>query len=160
MLSFMEDWPPARRRRFMMGAAVFVAGMWAVVFMVLSGMTQTARDRVRSVQDRFDRVAPLVEEAVALSEGRGRLASMNPLAASQQVSRDLKLEKKLASVRPAQLGGGREGVQLFFESLDLKELYDLLTAIQDRSGLKIFSMTMTRRLDVTNRADIQFVLAR
>lgn len=160
ILPFMQDWPPRRRRRFLQGVTLAVGGAWAVCFLVLTTMTDAAAERTKAVQQRYDRVAPLVEEAVTLQARKGTLASMKPLAAAQQVSRDLKLDSRLASLRPAQLAGGQEGVQLFFESLDLAQLYDLLEAIQDRSGLKVFSMNFTRRMDVPDRADIQLVLVR
>jgi len=66
----------------------------------------------------------------------------------------------LTSVRPALQSAGRDGVQLYYERLDLAELTGLLEALQRDAGLKTSSLTLNRRLDNTSRADLQVVLFR
>ncbi len=144
----------------------FRAGFWVLLgVLVLSWFllyfsTQQAEQRVQQLEQRYRQAAPVVEQVLEEQANKGALAGMAPFAATQQIVRELGLESRLASIRPAQLDGGGEGVQLVLESLNLPEVLDLLEGVRQRGGLAILSFSLTHRLDTPDLADLQLVLGR
>ena len=159
-LMFWLVWPARRRRRYLVGAMIVWVCLWVAVFAGLSMANSDLRKGMDTLKTRYERVRPLAREVLELQSRTGQFASLSPLAAAQQVGRELKLEEKLASVRPKQLGGGQEGVQLLFEALNLGELLDLLQGLGDRGGLKVMTCNLIHRLDNPKLVDLQLVLAR
>ncbi len=161
VLAFWQDWSPGTQRRL---ALLFVflaiiAGLltWAG----LHAATRRTAEEADHVLQRHLRVAGMAQEILMLENGRGEALADTPiLVAVRQLSRDIGLEEKLTSVRPALQSAGRDGVQLYYERLDLAELTGLLEALQRDAGLKTSSLTLNRRLDNTSRADLQVVLFR
>lgn len=153
---------PANKRKYLYPcAAAAVALVFLAAFMILSGLISDADDRIGKLAQRHNQIIPLVREIKALQSTAGQsLRPMEPLAASQQISRDLRLEANLASVRPVNLVGEKEGVQVFFESLDLDQLVDLLISLESRGGLQVYSYSLSRRMDKPQLADLQMVLTR
>ena len=134
--------------------------MWLGVFMIFSVLGDGAASRTRAQEAQFDKITPLVQDYLERQTVMGPLAGLSPLAAAQQITRELKLEDTLAAVRPMQITGGQEGVQMLFQALDHRQLLALLDSLTDRGGLKILSCNLNHRLDKPDFADLQLVLAR
>lgn len=138
--------------------------LWAVVaacvWVYLKDMNTTAERRIDALQAKIAEVKPLVRETVLLESQRKDLAELSTLAAARQVTRELKLDGKLAAIRPGTVGGDREGVQMIFEGLNHPETVNLMKNLENRGGLKIISAGLTRRPDNSNLADFQMLLLR
>ena len=153
---------PHSRRKYaypLMAAAVVV--LFVAVYAALSNMAESREQKLEDLAARYDKVVPLVAELRALqAQGGGSLRPMEPLAAVQEVSRELKIERNLASVRPMNLVGEKEAVQVFFESINLDQLVGLLEALESMAGLQVFSFNLSRRMDDPDLANLQMVLTR
>lgn len=164
-LAFWRDWPPGRQRRFVQ--LLLVAGVLIslLCWHGLYAATQQAEEEARAVQKKHQRTAELVQRIRGLEQQHdqapGQPRDGAPvLVAVRQVSRDMGLEDKLASVRPALQAAGRDGVRLYYERLNLPELLALLEALQREAGMRTSSMTFNRRVDDDSLADLQLVLYR
>lgn len=158
-LFFWSEWSARRQATMFRLVVLCLAVLWLGLFLMFSLLREEAAKDVVRLEKRYYRVEPLVGELRVLEDRMGELAAMAPLAAAQQVSRDLRMEKQLASIRPVQLGG-REGVQLLYEALDLASFLKLMSTFRDRSGLSVVSCVFTHRLDDPKRGDLQLVLSR
>jgi len=159
-LYFWQDWPLPTRKRFFISAMLGWAAVLFLIWLTLFAATRHGKAELKQAKHELTRAKPLVEQVVNLQAQRGALSGMTPMAAAQQVSRDMNLDDRLASVRPIQIDQGREGVQLFFEGLNLKELVGLLNDLRTRGGLKVISCNISHRIDVASLADLQLVLTR
>lgn len=160
-LVFWRDWPFGVQRRFAQGLVVCVAFLGLLVWVGLYQATQRAEAAAGQALERHLRVADMAQEVRMLESGRTEsLAGTPMLIAARQISRDVGLDEKLTSVRPALQSAGRDGVQLYYERLSLTELIGLLEALHREAGLKTSSLTLNRRLDNPSRADLQLVLFR
>lgn len=160
-LVFWREWPFGLQRRFAQGLVVCMALFGLLVWAGLYQATQRAEAAAGQALERYLRVADMAQEIRMLEGGRTEsLAGTPMLIAARQVSRDVGLEEKLTSVRPALQGAGRDGVQLYYERLSLTELIGLLEALHRETGLKTSSLSLSRRLDNPSRADLQLVLFR
>lgn len=159
--SFWQDWPPGMQRRFAV-AFVILAGLAGLLAWAgLHTATLRAGEEASQALERHARVAAMVQEIRMLEGAQGEFLAGTPiLIAARQVSRNIGLEEKLASVRPALQTSGRDGVQLYYEKLNLIELMSLLEALQREAGLKTSTLTLNRRLDNPSHADLQLVLFR
>ncbi len=160
-MRFWRNTSPGAQRRMalagLLGAALLGSGLWAGLY---AATTRTAQETEQSLE-RHLRVAGMVQEIRSLEGTRGQSLAGTPiLIAARQVSRDIGLEEKLTSVRPALQSAGRDGVQLYFERLDLTELIALMESLQRVAGLKTSTLTFNRRLDNPGLADLQLVLFR
>jgi type II secretory pathway component PulM len=153
---------PHNRRKYVYPAVPAVLGLvFIILFSTMAGMTADNERRLQTLSERYDRIVPMVRELRLLQNRGGEsLRPMKPLAAVQQISRDLNLEPNLASVRPMNLMGDQEGVQVLFESINLDQLVGLLTSLNSRAGLQVFSFNFNRRLDESTLANLQMVLTR
>lgn len=153
--------PHNQRKYIYPAAALFMMTIIVITFSGISGMRGDSKNELRALAERYDRVVVLAGELSTLQKrGGSSLRPMEPLAAVQQISRDLKLETNLASVRPMNLMGEKEGVQVFFESINLDQLIGLLTSMESRAGLQVSSFNISRRMDKRDLADLQMVLTR
>jgi len=153
--------PHHRRKLLYPGMALGVALFFLALFSSLSGMSASARQKLDTLSERRERILPLVDELRARQDQGGKsLRPMEPLAAAQQISRDLGMEANLASIRPMNMVGGKEGVQVFFESINLDQLTGLLVSLEARAGLTVFSVNLNRRMDNPKLANLQMVLTR
>jgi type II secretory pathway component PulM len=153
--------PHHRRKLLYPGLALGVALFFLVLFSSLSGMSASARHKLDTLSERRERILPLVEELRGRQDKGGKsLRPMEPLAAAQQISRDLGMEANLASIRPMNMVGDKEGVQIFFESINLDQLTELLVSLEARAGLTVFSVNLNRRMDNPKLANLQMVLTR
>jgi len=159
-LSFFHELPAGKRKRLFLLGFLLWTSLLLVVWLLLLSSVGGAKTRIAALEKRFQRVSPIAEETLRMESELAALAALSPLAAAQQVTRDLKLETRLSTIRPNKLGGDREGVQMIFEALDLPELLDLLKNLKSRGGLKVVSVTLSRRLDASKRADLQLILVR
>ncbi len=159
-LFFWQNWPVSRRKQYFRLMMLVWRGVWGLAFVMTTYLTDGAKSALGSAQQRYEKIVPLIQEIKSLEARQSSLTDMTPLAAAQQVSRDLKLESKLASIRPTQLTGNQEGVQLLYERLNLDEFLSLLDTLQDKGRLKIISTVLNHRGDQANLADLQLVLAR
>ncbi|MDY7000881.1 MAG: hypothetical protein SVS15_03755 [Thermodesulfobacteriota bacterium] len=159
-LSFLHELPAGKRKKaFLLGFSLWT-GLLLIIWLLLSGSVGGAKARIATLEKRFQSVSPIAEETLRMESQLAALAGLSPLAAAQQVTRDLKLESRLSTIRPNKLGGDREGVQMIFEALNLPQLLDLLKNLKGRGGLKVVSATLSRRLDASKRADLQLILVR
>lgn len=159
--SFWQDWPPGRQRAALYlllaltASATFAAWFW------LHAATLRAEEQGRTVRERYVDVSEMVQQIRSLEGGRIRMQTDAPvLIAARQVSRDIGLEDKLISVRPALQATGRDGVQLYYERLTLPDLLALLETLSRDAGLQTSNLTFNRRLDDPSLADLQLVLFR
>ncbi|HDQ40804.1 MAG TPA: hypothetical protein ENN39_07245 [Desulfonatronum sp.] len=161
VLSFWRDWSPGMQRRFALMFVILVGLTGLLAWTGLHEATRRAGEEASRALERHLRVAGMAQEIRMLERGTGEaLAEMPILVAARQVSREIGLEEKLTSVRPALQSAGREGVQLYYERLDLGELVGLLEVMYRDAGLQTSSLTLNRRLDNPGRADLQLVLFR
>jgi hypothetical protein len=159
-IPFIQELSPARRRRVLALGVLGWAGVLLLGWLALSEARDLARQRIAAAGPEMDRAAGLVGQVMHLEAQLAALSGLAPLAAAQQVVRDQGLEKQLTAIRPTQLGGGVEGVQMIFESLDLPQIINLLKQMRSRGGLSTVSATLSRRLDARDRADMQLVVVR
>lgn len=145
-------------------AAMLALGAWAVVLLLLwgavSGAAQTALARIEDTDKRFARAAPLVREVLYMQAQRAEFESMEPLVAARKVTRDLKMDDRLAAIRPTPAADGNDGIQMVFERLNLPQTLNLLKNLRDRVGLKVVSCSLNKRLDNPALADMQLILVR
>lgn len=160
-LAFWRDWSPGVQTRTAQAFVVLACVAGCLIWFALFNATRQTAQQAQHAWERHQRAAGLVREIRALEGARGDTLSGAPiLIAARQVSRDIGLEEKLTSVRPALQSAGRDGVQLYYERLNLPELIGLLEAMQREAGLKTSTMTLNRRLDDPALADLQLVLFR
>ncbi|MGE4298413.1 MAG: hypothetical protein AB7E47_10325 [Desulfovibrionaceae bacterium] len=157
---FWEDWSAERQRQGLRLLVLAWVALWLGLFLIFSMMCDSEMSRIHSQERQFDKITPLVQDYLERQTVMGPLAALSPLAAAQQVTRELKLDDLLAAVRPMQIAGGQDGVQMLFQSVNLKQLLALLDSLTDRGGLKILSCNLNHRLDKPDHADVQLVLAR
>ena len=127
---------------------------------MLAGSAKSASSELESLAARQLQVKPMIDEILRLKAQKGALAGLAPMPATQQVIRELGLEPKLSSIRPTQIGGGGDGVQVMLERFNLPETVKLLESLDTRGGLKIISFSLSHRLDAPKLADLQLVLGR
>ena len=159
-ISFIQELSPARRRRVLALAVLAWAVVLGLAWLTLTETAERSRQHITDVGKEMDRVVGLVGQVMHLEAQLAALSGLAPLAAAQQVVRDQGLESKLTAIRPTQLGGGVEGVQMVFESLDLPQIINLLKQLRARGGLSTISSTVSRRLDTRDHADVQLVVVR
>lgn len=157
---FWQDWPADRQKFFFAGCVI----AWGLaLFMIWSGFYES-QERSQSIsvrsQQKYLQVQPLVEQLKAGEAARGALVEREPMAAAQQVIRDLGLDSRLTSVRPVQSGAGAGGVQVIFEALNLPEIVYLLRDFKVRGALNVSSISINHRLDSPELADVQITLSR
>lgn len=156
-----QDWPADKQKLFF---ASLVAGWALILFMIWSGLndSQSRAERiVLSSKQQYAKVVPLVEQLKAGESSRGALVDREPMAAAQQVIRDLGLDTRLTSLRPLQGDGSSgQGVQVLLESLNLPELVALLRDFKVRGALKVNNFNVNHRLDAPELADVQIILVR
>lgn len=159
-LSFWQEWPVARQRTFFRALLWAWIGLLALIWILLAGATRRNASETESLAQRQAQIKPMLDELLRLKDQKGALAGLGPMPAAQQIIRELGLEPKLSSIRPTQVGGGGEGVQLMLESFNLPDLIKLLENLGSRGGLKIISFTLNHRVDAPKLADLQLVLGR
>lgn len=141
-------------------AALVCTALWLALFLGLNVMRGNSEKQSMSHAARLNKITPLVRELEGLGAERDNsFSGIGPQAAAQKVTRELGLEDRLASLRPSQLVGGQEGVQLLYESLDLNQLIRLLEQLKSKGGLSVLSVVVNHRLDQPERADLQLVLS-
>ncbi|WP_320171809.1 type II secretion system protein GspM [Maridesulfovibrio sp.] len=156
-----QDWPAEKQKLFFAG---LVAGWALILFMIWSAMHESQAVALRTVvstRQQFVKTVPLVEQLKAGESSRGALVDREPMAAAQQVIRDLGMDNRLSSLRPLQAGiNSDQGVQVLLESINLPELVALLRDFKVRGGLKITNFSISHRLDSPELADVQIILSR
>lgn len=158
-VAFWRDWSPGVQKRAAQAFVVLVGAAACLIWFGLFSATQRAADQANQAMERHQRADALVREIRQLERTQGDSLSGAPiLVAARQVSRDMGLEEKLTSVRPALQSSGRDGVHLYFERLNLPELIGLLETMQREAGLKTSTLNLNRRLDDPGQADLQLVL--
>lgn len=159
-LFFWREFSPPRQRAFFQLVGLGSLLVFFLVWLWLWMGAADAQDRLRTVREQDRKVSPLIQEVMALEARQVGLSNLGPLAAAQQVARDQGLDKKLSSIRPAQLGGSQDGVQVYFEGLNLPEMLGLLSNLKHRAGLRVVSCQVNRRMDAADLADVQMALTR
>ena len=159
-LLFWNDWPVRRQQVFF---TALLGGWIVLLFLIWFGLwaaTDSAHEHRQDLQRKYEQILPLAEEALRMGTTLGALVELGPMPAAQQIVRELKLEQNLTSIRPTQLGGGVEGVQILMESLDLPQMIDLLDQLEKRGGFSVLSFVLNHRMDDPQYADVQLVLTR
>ncbi|TVQ97923.1 MAG: hypothetical protein EA399_11905 [Desulfovibrionales bacterium] len=160
-VTFWHDWPPGRQRAALCLLLALTALGVVTIWLWLLTATLRAAEREAAAMERHHQVSELATEIRGLERAAVPEQTNLPiLLATRQISRDIGLEEKLISVRPALQAAGRDGVQLYFERLTLPDLLSLLEALQRDGGLHTSTLTFNRRLDNPSLADIQVVLHR
>ena len=159
-LSFLHELPAGKRKQTFLLFFVLWTSLLLSIWILMSNSVRGVKEHIQALERELERVSPVAEEVLRMESQLAALAGLSPLAAAQQVTRDLKLESHLSTIRPSKLGGGREGVQMIFEALNLPQLTDLLKNLKTRGGLKVVSATISRRLDSPKLADLQLILVR
>ena len=160
-LAFWRDWPLERQRwaLYLLLALTVLAA--TAIWLWLHAATLRAAEREEAVMERHQKVSELVAAIRGLERGaNAEQANLPILISARQISRDIGLEEKLVSVRPALQTTGRDGVQLYYERLTLPDLLALLEALNRESGLQSSTVTFNRRMDNPSLADLQMVLFR
>lgn len=127
----------------------------------ISAVTQNTREQTEEVRLRYERALPLAHQVMAGNLiSHGEAASMSALASVQLIARQAGLEEKLTSIRPARTAQGREGVQIFMESLNLPELLLVIQGFRNQANLEIISGSLNRRMDNPGVMDLNFTMSR
>jgi len=137
-------------------ALLIPASVW---FWINSASGQYLNEKDQIIQ-RYERALPLAVRVIAAGQGQADATGLSPLAATQQVARDMGIEDKLASIRPSGALQGREGVQIHIENLNLPLLLHLFESLKNQAGLQIISGNLNKRMDNPQRMDVSLVLAR
>lgn len=159
-LFIWQEWPPARQKAFFQALLAAWMGLLALIWILLAGATAARSREAAALAAKHQQIKPMVDEILRLKAQKGALAGLGPMPAAQQVIREMGLEAKLASIRPTQVAGGGDGVQLLLEGFNLPEMIKLLENLGERGGLKIISFSLSHRLDSAKLADLQMVLGR
>ena len=160
-LAFWRDWPSGRRRGALYPLLALTAAGSMAAWLSLYAATQRSILREEAAMELHQHVSALVAEIRSLDRGPNpERANLPILVAARQLSRDIGLEDKLISVRPALQATGRDGVQLYYERLTLPDLLALLETLSRDGGLHTSTVTFNRRLDNPSLADLQLVLYR
>lgn len=161
-LAFWRDWPLERQRGALYLLLILTVLTTTTAWFWLYAATQRAAEREAAAMEQHQRVSTLVAEILGRERGAGpeEQANLPILIVARQISRDIGLEEKLISVRPALQTTGRDGVQLYYEQLTLPDLLALLEALNRDSGLQVSTVTFNRRMDNPSLADLQMVLFR
>ncbi|SDB55595.1 Type II secretion system (T2SS), protein M [Desulfonatronum thiosulfatophilum] len=160
-VAYWRDWPPERQRGALYLLTTLIALIFFFLWFWLHAWTVRTEEQSRLALERHARVLEMVQEIRGTERKHDRpQATMPVLIAARQVSRDIGLEDKLTSVRPALQATGRDGVQLYYEQLNLPDLLALLEALSRDAGLRTSTLTFNRRMDNPSLADLQLVLFR
>ncbi len=157
---FWQDLTMSQRRLMFHIASLLLLVVLAGTWVGLHLSTQSAREQTQRLKQSYTQAVPMVEQALNLQSSKGDLAGMAPMPAAQQVIRELGLENRLASIRPTQLSGGGQGVQMVMEAVNLPEFIKLMQNLGKRGGLSVLTFAMSRRLDNNQLADLKLVLGR
>ncbi|QJB55966.1 hypothetical protein [Pseudodesulfovibrio sp. zrk46] len=157
---FWSSWPMASQHRFfkmmLMGTIIGTLSL-SVGLKLFSGSLE---QRISEAKEQYGRVAPMVEETLALRAHQGNLAHLPVEEAAWSIIDDLLIEGNLVSIRSTQLDEDTEGIQVTFERLSLSKLINFMEALRNRASLQTPDCSITRNPDDPRLADAHFVLAR
>ncbi|MFN2267603.1 MAG: type II secretion system protein GspM, partial [Desulfonatronovibrio sp.] len=103
---------------------------------------------------RYEKAAPLAELIKDAKPDKNNLQGLSPLAATQQVVRDMGIEAKMTSIRPARALQGLNGVQIHIQDLDLPQLLHFFTNLKTQAGIQLISGNLNKRADNPARMDL------
>lgn len=129
----------------------------------IDSASQSSQERKEQIVYQYNRALPLtagLEAQLSGDRSTDRYRNVSPFAAVQQAVRDINLEPNLTSVRPASTPGGREGVRILVENLNLPQMISLFDSFQNQAGLELVSGNINKRVDNPQRVDITLLLTR
>ncbi len=121
--------------------------------------SENLRETAQVIQ-RYERALPLAARITQARPDMNETAGLSPLAAAQQVARDMGIEDNLTSIRPSRALQGREGVQVHIENLNLPQLLHLFESLKNQAQLQIISGNLNKKMDNPEQMDLSLVLAR
>ncbi|MFW6388287.1 MAG: type II secretion system protein GspM [Desulfohalobiaceae bacterium] len=125
-----------------------------------SAISQT-QSEVDQLISRFEKARPLAEAVIAQkSSPSSDQLEVSALAAAQRLTKQTDLEAKLASIRPSRDQAAQDGVQLYLQNLNLHELLNFFSSLQQGSGLHMLSCDLSRGMDNPKRMDAKLILSR
>jgi type II secretory pathway component PulM len=155
------DIPPERRKRILAYALAAWVILLVFIFYSLQDRMEQTRQQITQTEQRLDKVLSLAEKVDANAAQSADLANMDPMPAVQEVTRDMQIGSKLASVQPVEQGqAGSSGVQVIYQQLNLPELVNLLHNLRTRGGLNIITCNLSKRMDDSKLADLQMLLSK
>ena len=93
-------------------------------------------------------------------DGKNKMISGGLLSFVQKVGNDLGMEEKIASLKPKTAQGDRSAVSVRFEQLNLNDIINILSRIDAYSDLEIDSLSLNRRFDDKNLADLYMEISK
>ncbi len=163
-ISILLAWqtrPVAEKKRIIMFVILLAALIPMFTWSWISSSTDRTMEEAQQIIDRYERALPLAVEVMAGNTIQNDTGSgISPLAAAQQITRQMGLEDRMTSIRPSRALQGRDGVQIYMENLNLMELLQLFENLKNQAGLQIVSGNLNKRLDNPQLVDLSLVLAR
>ncbi|WP_045210747.1 hypothetical protein [Desulfonatronovibrio magnus] len=162
-MNFSRVMSPAQQKRaawMLMGLSFLLP---LLIWSWIDSASQSSQERKEQVVYQYNRALPLtagLEAQLSGDRSTDRYRNVSPFAAVQQAVRDINLEPNLTSVRPASTPGGREGVRILVENLNLPQMISLFDSFQNQAGLELVSGNINKRVDNPQRVDITLLLTR
>lgn len=137
-------------------AVLLPLSLW---FWINSAIQQNIAEKDQIIS-RYEKAVPLAEQIQTAIPDQNNLEQLSPLAAAQQVARDMGIEEKLTSIRPTRALQGRPSVQIHIQDLDLPQLLHFFANLETQAGLQLISGNLNKRAENPARMDLSLVLAR
>lgn len=143
-------------RMLIFGAGLALLGCWAG----LSAMTRAAEKGFEEASQSYQAVAPLAAEVMDLRERSGRLESVPPVQAVEQVLRSAGIGPERIRLRPQPALQGPEALEVAAQGLTLRELAEVLRDLRLQTGLSTVQATLTAVPGPARRVNLNMTLTR
>ncbi|MFO7728736.1 MAG: type II secretion system protein GspM [Desulfonatronovibrio sp.] len=137
-------------------AIVLPLSVW---FWINSASRQNLLEKDQIVQ-QYKKALPLATQVLSAEPDQTDFSGLSPLAAVQQIAREIGLEKNMTSIRPTSPLQGRQGVQIHLENLNLPQLLHLFASLKSQTELQLISGNLNKRADNPARTDLSVILSR
>lgn len=157
---FWENLSFNAKSRLIYGLVLLICCIALFIWFSLYAQTQQTKEEISRVSSRYEEVLPLAQKIVQLQNQQTNVSEMAPMPAAQNVVKQLQLRDHMASISPIQLGPGQEAVQMYFESLNLPQIVDLMHNLEKQAGFRVMNFQFNHRMEDNDLADIKVVISR
>jgi len=130
---------------------VFLIFIWSHLF--LQGKIETMKQDISTIENKIVEVEQLAKMA---KNNRNRTSELTTglLSFVQDIGRITNIEEKIISVQPKPTNNYTEAVTFKVENMNLNELINLIQNIDDYSNIVVTSITIEKRFDNPNLANL------
>jgi|Wag4MinimDraft_11_1082651.scaffolds.fasta_scaffold00304_9 hypothetical protein len=130
---------------------VFLIFYWSHLF--LQGKIETMKQDISTIENKIVEVEQLAKMA---KNNRNRTSELTTglLSFVQDIGRITNIEEKIISVQPKPTNNYTEAVTFKVENMNLNELINLIQNIDDYSNIVVTSITIEKRFDNPNLANL------